>query len=239
MNLSFNEAQNLINSLNTYTFQDNNITKILFPPQLYIQHIISLKSQFLIGSQNVSQFNNGAYTGEISANMLNSIGCNYVLIGHSERRQYFNETDKILLEKVKLALQNNLKIIYCVGEDLNQRQSQSYLKHLSQQISHLYSNISISDCDKISIAYEPIWAIGTGLTATPSQAEEVHAFLRNEILNLTTKTIADNTSIIYGGSCNAQNAKSLFDCTNIDGGLIGGASLKADDFYKIISSFSI
>ncbi|MCA0430147.1 MAG: triose-phosphate isomerase [Bacteroidetes bacterium] len=236
MNLAYNEAKELVNSLNQYQYPNQNITKILFPPQLYIQQLMNINSQFLIGSQNVSQYNNGAYTGEVSATMLTSINCNYVLIGHSERRHYFNETDEILIEKVKLALQNNLNIIYCIGEDLIQRQNETYLKHLSNQISYLYNNINKTDCYKISIAYEPIWAIGTGLTASPNQAEEVHAFLRNEITKLTSIEIAENTSIIYGGSCNAQNAKSLFECANIDGGLIGGASLKTEDFYKIINS---
>jgi triosephosphate isomerase len=239
MNLSFNEAKELINSLNQFQYPNQNITKIVFPPQLYIQQLINPDSHFFVGSQNVSQYNNGAYTGEVSATMLSSINCNYVLIGHSERRQYFNETDDILIEKVKLALQNNLNIIYCIGEDLKQRQNETYLKHLSNQISNLYNNINKIGCDKISIAYEPIWAIGTGLTASPNQAEEVHAFLRNEISKLTTQNIADNTRIIYGGSCNAQNAISLFECANIDGGLIGGASLKAEDFYKIINSFTL
>ncbi|MCA6435335.1 MAG: triose-phosphate isomerase [Bacteroidetes bacterium] len=235
MNLSLNEANELHEAIEKLNSSDNQLVKIIFPPFVYLDRFIQKKGHFNVGAQNVSQFSNGAYTGEISANMLKSIGCQYVLIGHSERREYFNEGDNILSLKVKQALQNSLKIIYCIGETKDQRQNDDFLSILSNQLNLLTESLEINDFENISIAYEPVWAIGTGLTASPDQVEEVHASLRIALEKMTNKTTALNTSIIYGGSCNTTNAESLFSCPNVDGGLIGGASLKAKDFLEIIA----
>lgn len=235
MNLSLNEANELHEAIEKLNSSDNQLVKIIFPPFVYLDRFIQKKGHFNVGAQNVSQFSNGAYTGEISANMLKSIGCQYVLIGHSERREYFNEGDNILSLKVKQALQNSLKIIYCIGESKDQRQNDDFLSILSNQLNVLTESLEINDFENISIAYEPVWAIGTGLTASPDQVEEVHASLRIALEKMTNKTTAQNTSIIYGGSCNTTNAESLFSCPNVDGGLIGGASLKAKDFLEIIA----
>lgn len=239
MNLSSNEANELHETIEKLNFQDDNqLVKIIFPPFLYLDRFIQKKGCFNVGAQNVSQFSNGAFTGEISATMLKSIGCDHVLIGHSERREYFNEDDKILSAKVKLAIQNSLKVIYCIGETKDQRQNDDFLSILHNQLNVLTNSIDLDAFKNISIAYEPVWAIGTGLTATPEQVEEVHASLRMALEKMTNKTIAQNTSIIYGGSCNPTNAKSLFSCPNVDGGLIGGASLKAKDFQEIITTLN-
>ncbi|MFN7910998.1 MAG: triose-phosphate isomerase [Bacteroidota bacterium] len=235
MNLSLNEANELHEAIEKLNSSDNQLVKIIFPPFVYLDRFIQKKGHFNFGAQNVSQFSNGAYTGEISANMLKSIGCQYVLIGHSERREYFNEGDNILSLKVKQALQNSLKIIYCIGETKDQRQNDDFLSILSNQLNVLTESLEITDFENICIAYEPVWAIGTGLTASPDQVEEVHASLRIALEKMTNKTTAQNTSIIYGGSCNTTNAESLFSCPNVDGGLIGGASLKAKDFLEIIA----
>jgi triosephosphate isomerase len=235
MNLSLNEANELHEAIEKLNSSDNQLVKIIFPPFVYLDRFIQKKGHFNVGAQNVSQFSNGAYTGEISANMLKSIGCQYVLIGHSERREYFNEGDNILSLKVKQALQNSLKIIYCIGETKDQRQNDDFLSILSNQLNLLTESLEINDFENISIAYEPVWAIGTGLTASPDQVEEVHASLRIALEKMTNKTTALKTSIIYGGSCNTTNAESLFSCPNVDGGLIGGASLKAKDFLEIIA----
>ena len=190
-----------------------------------------------VAAQNMSQFESGAYTGEISADMLKSIGVNIVIIGHSERRAYFNETNEELVLKIKEALTHHLKPIFCIGESLDQSEGGFYFDVIKSQLVEVLSNFTSSDCFNIIIAYEPIWAIGSGLTATSLQAQEMHAFIRTEISNLFSLEIAQQTSILYGGSCNAQNAHELFQCPDVDGGLIGGASLKAEDFCAIVDSF--
>jgi len=240
MNTSLNEAVELVQQIIKLTDKTSEVEKIVFPPFPFItsvNQILTVTPNFEIGAQNCSEFKNGAYTGEVSANMLQSIGCNYVLVGHSERRQYFNETNEQLILKIKNALASNLKVIFCFGEKLEQRKSNIHFETVKQQLTEVLSIFSETELLSVILAYEPVWAIGTGETATPEQAEEMHAYVRTVITLMFSKAIADNISILYGGSCNAQNAKQLFACPNVDGGLIGGASLKAEDFNTISQSF--
>mgnify|MGYP002532850807 CR=1 FL=1 len=189
-----------------------------------------------LGAENCARHDKGAYTGEVSAQMVASTGANYVILGHSERRQYFGENNEELAEKTRLALDNNLRPIFCVGEVLEQREDGSYFDVVSSQLEALF-NLSAEDFAKVVIAYEPVWAIGTGKTATAEQAQEMHAHIRKVIAEKYGKEIADNTSILYGGSCKPSNAKELFAKPDVDGGLIGGAALKADSFMGIIEAF--
>ena len=195
------------------------------------------ESHYSVGAQNVSNFESGAYTGEVAANMLHSMGIEYCIIGHSERRKYFNETDEQLFLKAELLLKNDILPIFCCGELLPEREANKHFDVVKNQLENAVFRLEPLDFAKIIIAYEPVWAIGTGVTATSEQAQEMHAFIRSLISDKYGKEIAKNTSILYGGSCNAQNAKELFANSDVDGGLIGGASLKADDFLKIIDSF--
>jgi triosephosphate isomerase len=190
-----------------------------------------------LGAQNCSEHASGAYTGEVSAQMLASIGCSFVIIGHSERRSYFSETTEQLTQKIKRALENNLSPIFCFGEKLEERHNGKQFDVVKQQLSSVLKNFSAKDLSHLILAYEPVWAIGTGATATSDQAQEMHAFIRKTISELFSFDFANALPVLYGGSCNAQNAKELFACADVDGGLIGGASLKAEDFCKIVSSF--
>ncbi len=191
-----------------------------------------------LAAQNCHFENDGAFTGEVSARMLKHAGCHYVILGHSERRQYFGETDELINKKVKKALAEGLEVILCVGETLEQRENDETKKVIVSQVSHCTADLSIDDMKRITIAYEPVWAIGTGQTATPDQAEEVHRLIRFFIASLHSDELANDITIQYGGSVKASNAKELFAMPNIDGGLIGGASLKADEFVQIVHSFS-
>jgi triosephosphate isomerase (TIM) len=190
-----------------------------------------------VGAQNCHTQEKGAFTGEISASMIKSTGATHVLAGHSERRQYFGETNELLAEKVKIALQNGLTPVYCCGEVLDERNSEKHFDVVREQIEKGLFWLSETEFAQVVIAYEPVWAIGTGVTASPEQAQEMHAFIRDIVREKYNAQVAENTSILYGGSCNAQNAMELFANKDVDGGLIGGASLKAADFCTIIQSF--
>ncbi len=190
-----------------------------------------------LGAENCADHRSGAYTGEVSAPMVASTGAKYVILGHSERRQYYNETSEILREKVRLALDNNLTPIFCIGEVLAQREDGSYFDVVKTQIEEGLFNLDAAEFSKIILAYEPVWAIGTGKTATDDQAQEIHAFIRKTIANKYGKEVADNTSILYGGSCKPSNAAQLFAKPDVDGGLIGGASLDAESFMDIVTAF--
>jgi triosephosphate isomerase len=190
-----------------------------------------------VSAQNIANKESGAYTGEVSAAMVKSTGAAYVILGHSERREYYNETSEILNSKVALALANGLTPIYCCGEALEVRNANEQNAFVQTQLEETVFNLSVEDFSKIVIAYEPIWAIGTGVTASTEQAQEMLAFIRAIIADKFGKEVADNTSILYGGSCNAKNAPELFAQPDIDGGLIGGASLKVADFKAIIDAF--
>lgn len=236
MNKTFGEAVELVNAVISNT-AESPVNKIFFPPFPFISKVAELtasRKDVFAGAQNCSEHVSGAYTGEVAASMIQSVGAKYVLAGHSERRQYFGETNSVSRKKILLALENNLKVIYCIGETLAERKADQHFEVVKKQLTEAIQNI---DPKNLIIAYEPVWAIGTGETATPTQAQEMHAFIRGYLKELYDPTVADHFSILYGGSCNAQNAKELFGCKDIDGGLIGGASLKADDFCKIIGSF--
>ena len=189
-----------------------------------------------VAAQNMSQFENGAYTGEISADMLKSIGVNFVIIGHSERRAYFNETDFIVAEKVSTALKNNLTVLFCFGEELKDRQNNQHFNVVENQLRDGLFHIDNNHWENIILAYEPVWAIGTGETASPDQAQEMHKFIRETVQKRFGSDIAETVSILYGGSVKPDNAKEIFSKPDVDGGLIGGAALKASDFAAIVSS---
>lgn len=240
MNTSLSEAITLATQIVELSDKNLKVEKILFSPFPFITSVGQITKDtphFFIGAQNCSEYQNGAYTGEVSASMLQSIGCSYILIGHSERRQYFNETSEQLILKIKNALTLNIKVVFCFGEKLEQRKQNLHFNTVKQQLTEVLSVFSENDLQNVILAYEPVWAIGTGETATPEQAQEMHAYVRTVITEIFSKQAAENTSILYGGSCNAQNAKQLFSCPDVDGGLIGGASLKAQDFNTIIQSF--
>jgi triosephosphate isomerase len=190
-----------------------------------------------VSAENSADKESGAYTGEISAAMVKSTGAEYVILGHSERRAYYGETYEILKEKVLLALKNDLTPIFCIGEVKEEREANQQNEVVKAQLEGSVFNLSADEFSKIVIAYEPVWAIGTGLTASPQQAQEIHAYIRSLIAAKYGETVAQNTSILYGGSCNPANAKELFSNPDVDGGLIGGASLKAPDFKAIIDAF--
>ena len=190
-----------------------------------------------VAAENCADKASGAYTGEVSAQMVASTGAKYVILGHSERRAYYHETPEILKEKVLLALENGLTPIFCIGEVLEERESGKHFEVVKEQVEQSLFNLSKEDFAKIVLAYEPVWAIGTGKTATADQAQEMHAFIRKTLAEKYGKEIADNTSILYGGSANASNAKELFSNPDVDGGLIGGASLSVDKFMPIIEAF--
>ena len=193
---------------------------------------------FAVGAQNCADKKSGAYTGEVSAAMVASSGAKYVILGHSERRAYYGETNEILKEKLLLALENNLTPIFCIGEVLSEREAGKQNEVVESQIKESLFGLSAEDFGKLVLAYEPVWAIGTGKTATPEQAQEMHAFIRKTIAAKYGEKVADDTSILYGGSANAGNAKELFSNPDVDGGLIGGASLKVDSFLPIIEAFN-
>ena len=190
-----------------------------------------------LSAENCADHAKGAYTGEVSADMLVSAGCEYTILGHSERRQYYGETDEKLVEKTKLALGAGLKVILCVGENLDEREAGKHFDVCEAQIKNVLYNFTAEDMKSIIVAYEPDWAIGTGKTATSEQAEEIHAFIRKVVADKFGAQVADDLTILYGGSCKPSNAKELFAQPDIDGGLIGGASLKADDFIAIALAF--
>ena len=194
-------------------------------------------SRVELSAQNCADHVKGAYTGEVSADMLTAVGCKWVILGHSERRQYYGETDEKLVVKTKLALEAGLGVILCVGENLEEREAGKHFDVCASQIKNVLYNFSAEDMKNVIVAYEPVWAIGTGKTATAEQAEEIHAFIRSRIAAKFGDEVAEDMTILYGGSCKPSNARELFAQKDIDGGLIGGAALKAADFIEIAKSF--
>ncbi|MFA7033164.1 MAG: triose-phosphate isomerase, partial [Bacteroidales bacterium] len=194
-------------------------------------------TKIALSAQNCADEAKGAYTGEVAVSMLKDAGCAYTILGHSERRQYYGETSAKLVNKIKLALESGIKPIFCVGEKLEERNAGNHFKVVGTQLSEVLSEVTAEDMLNIVIAYEPVWAIGTGVTATSAQAQEIHAFIRKFVADKFGAEVAEETVILYGGSCKPSNAKELFACKDIDGGLIGGAALKADDFIGIAISY--
>ncbi len=238
MNMNFNDAKAHYRTILGGAQNSDRLDKVLiFPPYPYLLplHEIAQTEFVQLGSQNVASEASGAYTGEVSSSMIKSLGINYTLIGHSERRAFFGEDAEVLKKKADMALENELTPIFCCGESLDQRNSNQQEEIIGNQLNESLFHLQESQMKQIIIAYEPVWAIGTGETASSQQAEDMHAFIRNLISERYGNGIAESMSILYGGSCNAANAKELFGMENVDGGLIGGASLKADEFLQMIA----
>ncbi|QQS51587.1 MAG: triose-phosphate isomerase [Bacteroidota bacterium] len=216
---------------------DKNVVVVLGTPFTHLTEVVKFTKNVAVSAQNCAAEASGAYTGEVSAQMIKSVGAAYVILGHSERREYYGETSAILNKKVALALANGLTPIYCCGEALDIRESGKQNAYVINQLKETVFQLSEADFRKIVIAYEPIWAIGTGKTASSEQAQEMHKALREAISAQYGAAVANDTSILYGGSCKASNAPELFANADVDGGLIGGASLKADEFLGIVNAF--
>lgn len=240
MNLNLQEGVALAKELNdALKTEKPNCDVIICTPFIHLASIANFLDQNVValGAENCADKEKGAYTGEVSAEMVKSTGASYVILGHSERRAYYHETAEILKEKVNLALANGLKVIFCVGEILEEREANRQNDVVKAQLEGSLYDLTPEQFANVVLAYEPVWAIGTGKTATAEQAEEMHAFIRATIAEKFGKTAAEETSILYGGSCKASNAKELFAKPNVDGGLIGGAALKADSFTGIIDAW--
>ena len=232
----FNEIQQL---LKEEVKADQEV--IICPPYTHLSslsQIVDPNTNLSIGAQNCHQADSGAFTGEVSASIIASAGASYVIIGHSERRLYFAESNSLLAQKLDVVLKNGLSPIFCIGETLEQRNSETYFEVIKEQITEASFHLQGADYRKMVLAYEPVWAIGTGLTASPEQAQEIHSFIRNLLADKYDQDLANNMTILYGGSCNPKNAAELFAKADIDGGVIGGASLKAQDFVDIIKALS-
>jgi len=239
MNKNSGEAQLLFkdikNLLESRPVKD--VTVVVFPSFVFLHDFAAQSGSIAVGAQNCASEASGAFTGEVSAAMIRSVGAEYVIIGHSERRSHFSETNSALAKKVDLCLQNNLIPVYCTGETAEERKGGTHFSVVEQQLNEGIFHLSAELFPKIIIAYEPVWAIGTGVTATAAQAQEMHTFIRKTVEKKYNESIAANCPVLYGGSCNPKNAKELFACPDINGGLIGGASLNAVDFVEIIHSF--
>ncbi len=238
MNKNLQEGIELAKAVNGQV-SGNDAIVVLCTPFIHLSEVnkVISKEALFLGAQNCASEASGAFTGEVSAEMIKSTGADYVIIGHSERRAYYKEDNQTLSKKVKLALANNLIPIFCCGEVLEERNAGNHIDVVKQQISEGIFSLSTEDFSRIVIAYEPVWAIGTGVVATPGQAQEMHKVIRDLITARYGNHVADNMSILYGGSCKPSNASELFANPDVDGGLIGGASLKADDFMGIVSAF--
>ncbi|MBO8440327.1 MAG: triose-phosphate isomerase [bacterium] len=238
MNKTLQEGVALATELKSIV-KNPNCDVIVGTPFIHLATVAELLkgSPIAVAAENCADHASGAYTGEVSAAMVKSTGASYVIIGHSERRAYYGETYAILKEKVQLALANGLRPIFCVGEVKEEREAGRQNEVVKAQLEGSLFGLTAEEFAKVVIAYEPVWAIGTGLTATPEQAQEMHSHIRGLVAAKYGREIADGCSILYGGSCNAKNAASLFANPDIDGGLIGGASLKAEDFKAIIDAF--
>jgi triosephosphate isomerase len=243
MNLDYNEGLSLFSEI-TNMVKDELTGKqeaIICSPFIHLHSLVQLAKSYdkvLVGAQNAHQAESGAYTGEVSAKMVKSVGAEYVILGHSERRQYFGEDNALLAKKTDMALKHDLKPIFCIGETLQERQANEHFDIIKSQLTEGVFHLDATQFAKLVLAYEPVWAIGTGVTATSEQAQEIHEFIRKEIAAKYSQQLADDTTILYGGSCNPKNAPELFAMADIDGGLIGGASLKSRDFVDILKVFN-
>lgn len=240
MNMDLNEGYRLAESINNY-FRQKPSTKaevVLCPPFIHLAGVADIlkDGNVFLGAQNCASEPSGAYTGEVSAVMIKSTGAQFVIIGHSERRTYYNEDNKTLLKKTIQALKAGLKVIFCCGEVIQERESGIHFDVVKKQLEEGLFSLSAEDFSRIVIAYEPVWAIGTGLTATPSQAQEMHKFIRGLVENKYGIGAAQDLTILYGGSCKPSNAREIFAEVDVDGGLIGGASLKKEDFIAIVEA---
>jgi len=230
-------ANEIVSNVNGLTLDNTRV--IITPTFVNISEVLKVTegSNVEVAAQNMHQAKSGAYTGEISAEMLTSLGLKTVILGHSERREYFGETDAILAEKVDAALANELEVIFCFGEVLEDRKSDNHFSVVESQIKNGLFHLEAAAWKNIVLAYEPVWAIGTGETASPEQAQEMHAFIRKIVADKYNAEVAENVSVLYGGSVNPGNAKEIFSKEDVDGGLIGGAALNADNFIALVKSF--
>ena len=237
MNKNAEETEDLLNDLIDKLPQDVDAQIIVAPTFINLASAVDHLefTNIAVAAQNMHQNENGAYTGEISADMLKSIGVNIVILGHSERRAYFHETDTILAQKVTTALKHDMTVIFCFGEELKDRQNNQHFNVVENQLRDGLFHLENNDWEKIILAYEPVWAIGTGETASPEQAQEMHEFIRETIRKRYGSNVAEDVSILYGGSVKPDNAKEIFSKPDVDGGLIGGAALKASDFAAIVN----
>lgn len=240
MNLTIDKAETLLNDIVKENIQPAAnglvIFAVPFPYLTKINEKLGNKEKYAIAAQNCSNKKSGAYTGEVSVEMLNSIGIKYCIVGHSERREYYAETNQVLKEKVDLCLEQGLTPIFCCGESLDIREKNGQNDFVRSQLEESLFHLSGSQIQSIVIAYEPIWAIGTGKTATTEQAQQMHQFIRSVLAEKWGNEVAQNISILYGGSVKASNAKELFSCPDVDGGLVGGASLVVAEFIEIIKA---
>jgi triosephosphate isomerase len=241
MNKSFPDAEELIAEIadKLELLDTGHQDVILCPPYVYLEMAtdIAEESVFSVGAQNMNENDTGAFTGEISGPMLKSMEVEFCIIGHSERRKFFLEDHQLLTKKVDAALRNDIRPIFCCGEILAVREAGKYFEIVKKQLEDSLFHLDPDQFQQVVIAYEPVWAIGTGVNASPEQAQEMHAFIRQQVNMKYGEDIAETTSILYGGSCNSANARELFSQPDVDGGLIGGSSLKADEFLKIVTSF--
>ncbi len=239
MNLSFAEAMALADNLLDENKEIEDVQVILASPFIFLHPLINRvqsNPNFSIAAQNCSEKAKGAFTGEIAASMLASIGIEHVILGHSERRQFYGDTNSVIASKVDRALENGICPIFCCGEMLIERNSNEHFNVVKKQLEDSLFHLSIQQVNDCIIAYEPVWAIGTGVTASVDQAQEMHAFIRQTLADKYSKSTSEEISILYGGSVTPANASELFDGDDIDGGLVGGASLKEEDFSKIIKA---
>jgi triosephosphate isomerase len=243
MNMDYNEGMALFSEIANMVKDEitGQQQAVICSPFIHLSSLVQLAKGYdkvAVGAQNAHQNESGAYTGEISAKMIKSTGAAYVILGHSERRQYIGEDNKLLAQKTDTVLKNDLKPIFCIGETLDEREAEQYFDVIKTQLQEGIFHLSTEEFGRLVLAYEPVWAIGTGKTASAEQAQEIHAFIREQVANNYNQEVADNTTILYGGSCNPKNAPELFAQPDIDGGLIGGASLKSRDFLDIVKVFN-
>lgn len=237
MNKNLMETKELICDLKKET-KKSGARVIVFPSFVNLCAVVDLvkETDIQVGAQTISQYDSGAFTGEVSGDMLLSIGVKTVMIGHSERRVLFGESTKLVARKVIASTEDNIEIVFCCGEKLKHRKKELHFDRIEYQLREGLFHLNEEKIKGVIVAYEPVWAIGTGETATPEQAQEMHAFIRGLFEKRYSKEIADNISILYGGSCNPVNAKEIFSMPDVDGGLIGGASLKAKDFFEVVNA---
>lgn len=240
MNLTLQQGEQLLDAIiakpHSLSANQQAVFAVPFPYLAMAQQKVAGKNNVFIAAQNCYSKKSGAYTGETSVEMLQSLGISVVVLGHSERREYFNESNQLLADKVNICLEYNMTPIFCCGEPLNIREANTQNEYVAKQLEESLFHLSAEQIQKVVIAYEPIWAIGTGKTATSEQAQEMHAYLRSVLAGKYGNDVADNISILYGGSVKGANAKEIFSQPDVDGGLVGGASLNADEFVTIINS---
>jgi len=238
MNTNLHEGLELAKAVEEAAVENkNDALLIVSPPFTHLAKVAEIIDEVKLSAQNCASEEGGAYTGEVSVDMIKSTGAEYTIIGHSERRSYYKEDNAVVNKKVKLSLSNDLKPIFCCGELLEEREAGNHFDVVREQFVIGLEGLSPEQMENVIIAYEPVWAIGTGVTASPEQAQEMHKFIRDLLEELFGKETSDKTSVLYGGSCKPSNARELFANPDVDGGLIGGASLKASDFIQIANSF--